>query len=80
MAIMASLNANATTNKITPPWASQYTVGEHLVSLPLFKVIIHESHIDTNVMTHMIHEDLLSSLDKHVGLQGYNIDKLNTFV
>ena len=77
MAIMASLSADATA-KITP-WATQYMVSDHLTSLPLLKVIIHESHIDTNAMMCMIHKDL-SSLDKHLILQGYDVNKLNTFV
>jgi hypothetical protein len=77
MAIMALHSTNATA-KITP-WATQYMVSNHLTSLPLLKVIIHDSHIDTNARMCMIHKDL-SSLNKHLVLQGYNVNKLNTFV
>ena len=78
MAIMALLLSADATVKITP-WATQYMVGDQLASLPLLKVIIHESHIDTNVTMCIICEDL-SLLNKHLILQGYDVDKLNTFV
>jgi hypothetical protein len=65
-------------DKITM-WKSQYTIGQRTSgNLPL-KIIIRESHLDTNVMTASIRKKL-SSLDVYIPTINSNITKFNVQV
>ena len=77
IAIMASLS-DVGKAKIVP-WQADYKINGTTAALALIKVIIRESHIDSNATTRRI-RDNLSSLDEHLKHQGYDVSKLNTFV
>ncbi len=58
---------------------SDYHIGEHRVGAMLLKVIIRESHIDTNATVSHIRTQL-SSLDTFLPTLGHDICKLNDYV
>jgi hypothetical protein len=62
-------------NKITS-FRNQYTINGTPVSILLLKVIVCESHIDTNATTTYI-QDQLSRLDEFLPLIDYDIGKMN---
>ena len=65
-------------NKITS-FRNQYTINGTPVGILLLKVIVCESHIDTNAMTTYI-RDQLSRLDEFLPLIDYDIGKMNLHV
>jgi len=65
-------------NKITG-FRNQYTINGTPVGILLLKVIVRESHIDTNAMTTYI-RDQLSRLDEFLPLIDYDIGKMNLHV
>ena len=60
-------------------WESEYTVGNYVSGPLLLKVMIRESHLDSNAMTGSI-RDKLSSLDLYLPKVGSNITKFNQYV
>jgi hypothetical protein len=58
---------------------AQYTIGDNIAAILLLKVIIRESHLDSNASTRIAREKL-SSLDTHMKAQGNDILKFNAFV
>lgn len=60
-------------------WRAQFTVNGILSGNLLFKVIIRESHLDTNATAFSIRCQL-SSLDTYIPKIGYDIDKFNIYV
>jgi hypothetical protein len=60
-------------------WKSQYTVNDKLSGNLLLKVIIRESHLDTNATTATIRTKL-SSLDSYLPTIGSDITKFNGYV
>lgn len=60
-------------------WREQYTFNGLKSGVALFKVIVRESHLDTNATISTIRTQL-SSLDKYVQTVGCDIDKLNQHV
>ena len=56
-----------------------YTVGGHPVGVLLLKVIIQESHIDTNATTSAIRH-ALATLDSYMPVVSYDITKFNQYV
>ena len=58
---------------------SDYHIGDQRVGTMLLKVIIRESHIDTNATVSHIRTQL-SSLDTYLPTIGYDIGKLNDYV
>ena len=77
IAIMASLAEDAKAKII--PWQAQYKFNHVTSAMGLIKVIIRESHIDSNATTRRIRTNL-SSLDVHMKLQGNDVTKLNTLI
>lgn len=59
-------------------WGDQYTIGNYQLVVLLAKVIIQESHLDTNVKSSQIHFRL-ASIDKFVLTVGCNINVLNLY-
>ena len=59
--------------------ASEYTINGNVSGTCLLKIIIRESHIDTNATTSFI-RDRLSKLDEYIKTIGSDIDKFNTYV
>jgi hypothetical protein len=60
-------------------WKSQYTIGGRVSGNLLLKVIIRESHLDTNATTATIRTKL-SSLDSYLPTIGSDITKFNGYV
>jgi len=60
-------------------WEKDYRIGEYVSGTMLLKVIIRESHIDTNGTTAQIRTKL-SQLDDYLPTLGYDINKLNQYV
>ena len=60
-------------------WEAEYTVGTKVSGCLLLKVIIRESHLDSNATTSSI-RGKLSSLDEYLPQIGNNITKLNQYV
>jgi hypothetical protein len=60
-------------------WKDDYTIDEHKSGNLLLKVIIRESHIDTNATTSNIRTKL-SSLDTYIHTIGQDITKFNGYV
>jgi hypothetical protein len=64
-------------------WRNQYVIGNNELKLPsgncLLKIIIRESHLDTNATTTMIRTKL-SSLDTYIHQVGNDITKFNGYV
>jgi polyhydroxyalkanoate synthesis regulator phasin len=65
-------------NKITG-FCNQYTINGTPVGILFLKVIVRESHIDTNATTTYI-RDQLSRLDEFLSLIDYDIGKMNLHV
>jgi hypothetical protein len=76
-AITSSLTADFMTRILIS--RAQYTIGEDASAICLLKVIIRESHIDSNASTRIAREKL-SSLDVHMKNQGNDVVKFNVFV
>ncbi len=60
-------------------WKDDYTIDEYKSGNLLLKVIIRESHIDTNATTSNIRTKL-SSLDTYIHTIGQDITKFNGYV
>ena len=76
--IMNSLSKEAKTK--VHIWRTQYTIqGGHKSGNLLLKVVIRESHLDTNATTSVIRLKL-SSLDNYMPQVGSDIVKFNTYV
>lgn len=79
---MASLSASEA-KKIVPIWSDQYQVevdgGRFNIGVALLKVIIRDSHLDTNATTNQIRTKL-SSLDTYVTTVNSDIGKLNQYM
>lgn len=60
-------------------WREDYHVGDNPSALLLLKVIIRESHVDTNATTATIRQRL-STLDTYLPTVGHDISKLNDHV
>jgi hypothetical protein len=60
-------------------WRQQYTVDEFSSGNLLLKIIIRESHLDTNATTSSIHTNL-SNLDSYIMTIGSDITKFNGYV
>ena len=60
-------------------WEREYTVGGYVSGPLLLKVMIRESHLDTNATTGSIREKL-SSLDLYLPTVGCNVTKFNQYV
>jgi hypothetical protein len=65
-------------NKILS-WKKQYTMGTNSSGNLLLKIIVEESHLDTNATTTSI-RNKLSSLDEYILTIGCNITKFNGYV
>lgn len=76
-ALMASLSATAL--KKINLFEDQYTVGDRMSGNLLFKVVIRESHLDSNATTTSIRTKL-SSLDTYMPTIGNDILKFNQYV
>lgn len=77
--LMASLTSEA--KKKILIWSDQYAIGENKVSsgVALLKVIIRESHLDTNATTNQIRTKL-SSLDTYITTVDSDIGRFNQYV
>jgi len=77
--LMASLTAEA--KKKVMIWSDQYHVGDNRMSsgVALLKIIIRESHLDTNATTNQIRTKL-SSLDTYILTIDSDIGKFNQYV
>ncbi|KAI2496052.1 hypothetical protein MHU86_18473 [Fragilaria crotonensis] len=77
--LMASLTTDA--KKKVSIWSSQYRIGENNVcsGVALLKVIIRESHLDTNATTNQIRTKL-SSLDQYITTIDSDIGRFNQYV
>jgi hypothetical protein len=79
--LMASLSSEA--NKKVLIWSDQYQVevdgGRFNSGVALLKIIIRESHLDTNATTNQIRTKL-SSLDTYITTVNSDIGKLNQYV
>ena len=76
-ALMASLSTEGKQKVMI--WDTQYMVGEYQSGNLLLKVIIRESHLDTNATTVTIRRQL-SSLDTYIVTIGSDIIKFNGYV
>jgi hypothetical protein len=76
-AIMASLSEDAIAK--LQPHKAQYTVNGHVSAVLLTKVLLRESHLDTNATCRIARENLIG-LSKQMKIQGYDIIKLNQYV
>ena len=77
MCLMNSMSQEA--DNMVSLYSSQYTIGDQVSGTCLLKVVIRESHIDTNATTRTL-RDKLSSLDVHIRGFNYNITKFNQYV
>lgn len=77
--LMASLTSEA--KKKVSIWSSQYRIGENneVSGVALLKVIIRESHLDTNATTNQIRTKL-SSLDTYITTIDSDIGRFNQYV
>jgi hypothetical protein len=77
--LMASLTSDA--KKKVSIWSSQYRIGENSFcsGVALLKVIIRESHLDTNATTNQIRTKL-SSLDQYITTIDSDIGRFNQYV
>jgi len=77
--LMASLTSEA--KKKILIWSEQYTIGENKMSsgVALLKIIIRESHLDTNATTNQIRTKL-SSLDAYITTIDSDIGRFNQYV
>ena len=77
--LMASLS-NTAKKKISL-WSEQYRIGDsdHCSGVALLKIIIRESHLDTNATTNQIRTKL-SNLDSYILTVDSDIDKFNQYV
>jgi hypothetical protein len=79
--LMASLTADA--RKKVTIWSSQYRIGEgddtNCGGVALLKIIIRESHLDTNATTNQIRTKL-SNLDSYILTVNSNIGRFNQYV
>jgi len=77
--LMASLTNDA--KKKVSIWANQYRIGENKIcsGVALLKVIIRESHLDTNATTNQIRTKL-SSLDQYITTIDSDIGRFNQYV
>jgi hypothetical protein len=77
--LMASLTNEA--KKKVSIWSSQYRIGENKMcsGVALLKVIIRESHLDTNATTNQIRTKL-SSLDQYILTIDSDIGRFNQYV
>lgn len=77
--LMASLSSNA--KKKVSIWSEQYRIGDNDVcsGVALLKIIIRESHLDTNATTNQIRTKL-SSLDKYITTIDSDIGRFNQYV
>jgi hypothetical protein len=77
--LMASLSNNA--KKRISLWSEQYRIGDNDLcsGVALLKIIIRESHLDTNATTNQICTKL-SNLDRYILTVGSNIGKFNQYV
>ncbi|KAI2512052.1 hypothetical protein MHU86_2340 [Fragilaria crotonensis] len=77
--LMASLSSNA--KKKVSIWSEQYRIGDNDVcsGVALLKIIIRESHLDTNATTNQIRTKLLS-LDKYITTIDSDIGRFNQYV
>jgi hypothetical protein len=60
-------------------WKKQYKIGTHSSGNLLLKIIVQESHLDTNATTASIRTKL-SSLDKYILTIGCDITRFNGYV
>jgi hypothetical protein len=78
-AIMASLTEDAVAKIV--PWDEQYTVNKQVATLPLCKVIIRESSVDSNATCRIARVNLGSeNLRNILHINGYDIVKLHSYV
>ena len=75
--LMTSLSRSG--KKKVHVWSIQYTIGNLGSGALLLKVIIRESHLDTNATSTNIRTNL-TKLDKYLPTIGYDITKFNTHV
>jgi hypothetical protein len=77
--LMASLSSNA--KKTVSLWSDQYRIGDDdaCSGVALLKVIIRESHLDTNATTNQIRTKL-SSLDTYITTIDSDIGRFNQYV
>lgn len=75
--LMASLSTEG--KKKIVIWKEDYTIGDRPSGCLLLKVIIRESHLDTNATTASIWNKL-NQLDEYLPTVGYNITKFNGYV
>ena len=77
--LMASLSCNA--KKKVSLWSNQYRIGDDEVcsGVALLKIIIRESHLDTNATTNQIRTKL-SSLDMYITTIDSDIGRFNQYV
>jgi len=75
--LMASLSKEGKAKILI--WEDQYTVDNKMSGVCLLKIIIRESHLDTNATTSDIRLKL-SSLDEYIGTIGSDIVKFNGYV
>ena len=60
-------------------WEKEYKINRKSSSNLLLKIIIRESHLDSNATTMVIRRQL-SSLDTYINTIGCDITKFNTYV
>jgi hypothetical protein len=75
--LMASLTNEA--KKKIMIWSDQYTIETHSAGVALLKVIVRESHLDTNATTNQIRTKL-SSLDQYIATVDSDIGRFNQHV
>lgn len=77
--LMASLSSTA--RKKISLWSEQYRIGDndHCSGVALLKIIIRESHLDTNATTNQIRTKL-SNLDSYILTVDSDIGKFNQYV
>jgi predicted Mrr-cat superfamily restriction endonuclease len=77
--LMASLTSKA--KKKVLIWSNQYKIGENKTSsgVALLKIIIRESHLNTNATTNQIQTNL-SSLDTYITTIDSDIGQFNQYV
>jgi len=77
--LMASMTVDA--RRKVSLWSAQYRIGEANVTsgMALLKVIVRESHLDTNATTHQIRTKL-SNLDQYIMTVDSDVGKFNDHV
>ena len=70
--LMASLTEEA--RSVIEPWSDEYHVGDTPSGNLLLRVIIRESHLDSNATTSVIRREL-TELDDYMALVGSNAGK-----